>query len=493
MMHPRRAGVSALSLLVVWLALAFSSVAHSQASPYQLEILNIKPAGTGNPVLPATNRIFHAYPGIEYNIRAAVIGGTFPYRFSLANAPAGMTINPDTGEISWPNPAQSTGTITLRVQDSAGGVVQANWTVSVHTNGFWFVDGDYTGSSTGSISQPFKSLLEMVTATQGRQTDIVYLRESARPYTVQMYPSGSIGRRYDAGFHLNSAERGARGPETLLAYPGERPVIDLQNTLWLRTDKPYFDGLTILNGGEYSLVTIGGSNYATIRRSTWSGVQSVSSVNNNQGFVFAMNDGVGYNSVYQDNDWSGFVGATGIGSLYYMNKLLIEDNNFHDGGFRGAIPFATPIGLKVGNLNATVRRNIIQIPAGAEPLGMYNADSGAGALDFSFNFVRRAEPGVAIEFFEDPANVHMYRNTVVGDVQFSEGPYFVRNNVFQGTLTGMSSVTEQNNLRGNYSAGFVDARGNLTGSYTQYIGILGYQLGAASAKTPANPELLPIR
>ncbi|MCE9638039.1 MAG: IPT/TIG domain-containing protein, partial [Planctomycetes bacterium] len=83
------------------------SVAH-----HPLEITNIKPSGAGG--LDAQNRIFRAYPGIPYVIRAAVMGGSFPYTFSLSNVPAGMTVDARTGEVSWPNPtADATPTITV--------------------------------------------------------------------------------------------------------------------------------------------------------------------------------------------------------------------------------------------------------------------------------------------------------------------------------------------------------------------------------------------
>ena len=89
-----------------------------------LSILNIKPAGTGTPALSANARIFRAYPGIEYNIRAGVVGGQYPYTFSLSNAPAGMTVS-NKGVVSWANPASSASNITLRATDQDGDYVDA--------------------------------------------------------------------------------------------------------------------------------------------------------------------------------------------------------------------------------------------------------------------------------------------------------------------------------------------------------------------------------
>jgi hypothetical protein len=504
MIRTHQVGFPAL-LLMVFAGLALvSQAARAQASPYALEVLNIKPAGTGTPPIPSSNRIFHAYPGIEYNIRAAVIGGTYPYTFSLSGAPEGMKIDKHTGEISWAAPNADSGPITLTVRDSAGATVQTSWSISVHTSGFWFVDGDYTGTSTGTISQPFKTLNELVAATDGRPGDIVYICASARPYTVQNYPSGSKpSRDADGSLYLNVTEYGgADSPETWLACPGEKPVIDLQNVNFLRTDKPYFDGLTILNGREYSLKVLGGSHYMTIRRTTWRGVRGVTSTNRNQGFVFAIRDGEGYNFVIQDNEWSDFTGAQAIGSLYHTHKVLIENNHIFGGGYPGEHNFTTQIGLKETVLNATIRGNYIEVPAGAFGMEIYNYDSAAGALDFSYNRIIRATPGTALKFW-DPQNVHMYRNTVVGNIDFtpgnslesSTGPYYLRNNVIQGSLTDATHVTQSDNLMGGFNAGFVDARGNLTPAYSQYRGVRGHELGAGESPSPvpAPPGPLTVR
>jgi hypothetical protein len=477
-----------------------SSWALAQSSPYALEVLNIKPAGSGSPAIPATNRIFHAYPGIEYNIRAAVIGGTYPYTFSLSGQPSGMTVNASTGEVSWPSPSANSGTITLTVRDAKGTSVQASWQVSVHTSGFWFVDGDYTGTSTGSISQPFKTLNEVVVGTDGRPGDIVYLRDSARPYTVVNYPSGAKPSLDAAGsLYINVGEYGgADSAETWLAYPNEKPVIDLQGRNFLRTDRPYFDGLTIRNGLEYSLKTLGGSHYKTIRRTKWDGVVSSTSTNRNQGFVFAIHEGVGYNFVLQDNEWTANTGAQAIGSLYYCNKLLVENNYFHDGGYSGLHSFTTHIGLKETNLNATIRGNNIQIPSGGGHLELYNYAADGGALDFSYNRVIRATSGLAVKFY-DPANVYFYRNTIVGNVDFtpgsgpeaSTGPYYLENNVIQGSLSDVSYVTQKDNLTGSFTGGLVDSAGNLTSSFLQYRGTRGYQLGAGGI-IPMAPTSLSV-
>ena len=47
------------------------------------------------------NRFHRAYPGLEYSVRVAVIGGMFPFKYYLDSGPAGMTVSGNMGEITW--------------------------------------------------------------------------------------------------------------------------------------------------------------------------------------------------------------------------------------------------------------------------------------------------------------------------------------------------------------------------------------------------------
>ncbi|MHC4737359.1 MAG: putative Ig domain-containing protein, partial [Planctomycetota bacterium] len=81
-----------------------------------------------------------AYPGIEYNIRLGVIGGRYPYSFSLVDAPSGMSITSDKGEISWTPDLGLEGQsfdVSVKVVDQLSQEVYQNFTVNVTTNGFY--------------------------------------------------------------------------------------------------------------------------------------------------------------------------------------------------------------------------------------------------------------------------------------------------------------------------------------------------------------------
>src|SRR5688572_17024316 len=91
---PTRHGASARWRFFFIPLFLFLINASAQAANYPLELVSPRAAGSspssGQPAISANNRIFWAYPGIEYNIRATVIGGKYPYRFALSNAPTGM-------------------------------------------------------------------------------------------------------------------------------------------------------------------------------------------------------------------------------------------------------------------------------------------------------------------------------------------------------------------------------------------------------------------
>lgn len=458
-------GYASLALVLMILAMP---MAHANSSPLPLEILNIKPAGSGNPAIPTTHRIFRAYPGIEYNIRAAVIGGTYPYTFSLSNEPSGMKINALSGEIVWDNPQSTAENIQITVVDSAGNRATSQWSITVTTNGFVFVDSKHSGQESGTIDNPYRSLANMLSATIGRTADIVYFREGSYPL-VQWNtdrPATDI----------------SNNPRVWLGYPGEHININGQNTRRITAwNTFYLDNLNISDVLDYGIMFYGPTHYNTIRNTTWNRITSSTSTNNNQGFLHSTaGDGRGYGLVIQDNIFSDFTGAQAIGSLYNGNKTLIEGNTTQDGGKRGPHGFATPIGLKARMTNATVRGNKIYLTSDSTNFELYNEIEHHN-LDFSFNLVIREGgfPKESLRFFY-PTNVHIYRNTFVGDIRFlpslSQGPYYFKNNVLIGSLVNTSYVTVENNIIGMPNNNIIDAQGNLTSSYYEYLGTHGHQL-----------------
>ena len=89
-------------LMTFLVALFFTMPTDSLAANYLLEIIQPQEGLSTNGCVGGTlpcNRFYRAYPGLEYNVRMGVIGGDYPYVYSLITAPSGMTIDAGTGEI----------------------------------------------------------------------------------------------------------------------------------------------------------------------------------------------------------------------------------------------------------------------------------------------------------------------------------------------------------------------------------------------------------
>ena len=200
-----------------------------------------------------------------------------------------------------------------------------------------------------------------------------------------------------------------------------------------------------------------------------------------------------------------------IMKFYDVNKVLVEDNtisNIYDttgAGIEG-------IALKANVQRPTVRHNIIHdVPARGIGGNMNDGSGATGDFEILFNDIYNASTN-AIEINQDgqAGVIYVYRNTFVGLVDIrntdtADGPFYFNNNVIVNNSgsadhiacagTGCSTqVIKNNNLSGYPIDNIVDAIGNLIGSYTQYIGSRGWQLGAISSDTtpPSPPQNLSV-
>lgn len=474
----------AIPVIVTTILLTMLLTTNGLAANFPLEITNIKPAETGSPAIPSTNRIFKAYPGIEYNIRAAVIGGLYPFTYSLSNAPEGMTINNDTGEISWPNPQSDSGTISLTVTDAEKTTVSTTWAIQVTTSGFLFVDPTYAGTQTGSISQPFSMIANLLkNTTSANRTDVVYFRGGN--YTLPAH--NSIYKAIPNVLGCNLSNR----PFTWIGYPGETVNIDAAGR-FLESSNVYFDSLNLSNFSDYGIRASSKASYNTIRRTTWSNIEAVRSVNANQGFYFAAENGIGYYLVFQDNTFTKYTGAHAIGSLYQTHKALIENNYMHDGGYIGLNYFSRAIGAKYDCDRLTVRGNKIVMPSNT----LVNLYLSSDDVEIAFNLMHHTGGGTTFEStaksstFPGVTNIHIYRNTIIGGNikiasdpcgTYSHGPYHFSKNtlILEGsglyTYDSCNALNISNNLEGSSSDNIVDSKGNLTEEYLSYLGTMGHQ------------------
>jgi hypothetical protein len=476
-------------------------------SLYPLELVLPRAAGTaaegtrgvGNepgaplPAIPATHRIFKAYPGIEYNIRAAVIGGSYPYTYALRDAPPGMTIDAATGEIRWPSPSE-TASPTIVVTDMERVEVSATWTIAVGAEPFLFVDaerGAHYPDADGSVDNPYLDFVDVWRDPSARYGDIVYFRRGV--YSPDGIERGGVGGDWEG------IDWGFEHPQTWLAYPGEVPILDfgyeagVDASPLFRVNGGYIDGFETINSRMIAF-QISDGHYNVFRRLNMHrhnpGGEELGG--GNPASIMST-DGENWYTVIQDCEFHENPTAGGL-KLYNEGRMLIEDNLFHDSD--------SGCDWKVGIERGTFRGNRLWALTRAGIFGNMNTrfDMFVRNGEIDYNFFDLAdlteEFGAVILNWDSLAHrIDVYRNTIVGptlvaSVDAEDGPFVWSRNVIvngeQGVPAGShidhyevsepTRIILDENIVGDPSDGIVDAEGNLTEAYAEYRGTHGHRV-----------------
>ncbi len=416
---------------------------------YPLEIMNIKPIGTDG--MEASNRIFRAYPGIRYNIRAAVIGGRYPYSFKLIEAPEGMTVNGRTGEIDWPKPARSAKAM-LEVTDSLGKKASASWAVTVTKMKFLFVDAKngrtVAAGGKGTLENPFKTIADFYPDDEQRglrtskYTDwAVYFR--AGTYKIDGFKSGWGGINDKEWINLRDQH-----PNIFMAYPGEEATIDCESKHSLKVyPQPGFwiDGLRFrgMKNYGYALQIEAGGKHVTVRRCDFKGLGPTDG-HHNQSFIRVTIGGRAMERfVVQDCAFDDLNHGTGI-KLYAIHRALIEDNefsNFRDTCCNGS-NLDGAVAMKVCVRRCVFRGNVMRNFQGGRVISCLFSQPYRGKYfakvtenEICHNVVRDCKGGRAISIngYKEPGALHVYRNTIEGSasvVHVLGGPFVFARNIF---------------------------------------------------------------
>ena len=475
-----------LKYIVLILFLSASSV-FGYGDYQTFEIIAPKASESGSPAIPSTHRCFYAYPGLTYTFKAQVIGGDYPYTFSLSGAPSGMTIGEHTGVITWTNPQSHSGTITLTVYDRDGDSTSSQWAITVGTTGWYFVDDSAEAGGDGSISSPYDSIDDIMALND--EDGRVYFREGT--YAIPTYHAALSGWAYGANFNYNNS------PHILITYPGESVTFTGYN--WencsAMTTPLYWDGFTFSSREEHCIVSATNCTYTTIVNCEFSGLYS-SSINSNQGasIYTPAGSGMGYYLVMQNNVIHDYVNAAGIGSISQQEKGLFEDNEIYNQteGTVGVV-FAMKGSVK----RSTIRHNNVHdinsgSICGASANGMFSIWSDSGPSEENevcYNLFELVSGGYQAGRYNNSGNqgtLWSYRNTYVGPVAIQnqasgscEGPFYFANDVMQNSASGVTTSYESCNTLENIlsgASGIVDASGNLQGDYTSYLGTTGWQI-----------------
>lgn len=531
---------SAASSFLFFTCLCLNLLANMVSAPvcsaanYPLEIIQPQPN------LNTANRYYKAYPGIPYSVRPGVIGGAYPFRYSLTSAPPGMSINQDTGEIIWPNPAAagSPHTVTISVTDAENITVTRTWAITVTTANTFFVDASNgrsrSAGASGSISDPWRNLDDVYYGTSAG--DMVYFRNGT--YTLEGLPVGSFpGNWYRVDWGNTRAK-------IFLAYPGESPVINhgfqgagtVHNAPMHRfsAEDLYIDGFEVRNGDNI-FFQLGGGNRAVIRNCVFHHLLGGVDGSNSSAIMFLTN-APREHTVVQDNEFHTIIGATSCWNedgnwsascdphnrgyvspgtcgvkLYDGNKTLFEDNVFHN--IRNG---AEGLALKGGVMtNVHVRHNRFYDMEDRHIDGNMHTLSD---VEVSYNFAKDdgTDSGNGVVWINSDGVLgpaYFVRNTFVGRVNLkmldnTHGPVHFAGNVIVNDETARASrimyelavdesrLTVANHLAGARNEGIVDVDGRLVGAYrAEFLGARGYELASSVADTtpPQTPQNLVVQ
>jgi hypothetical protein len=502
-----------VGILVIVFFLLTSSV---NASPYDLEIINVDEVGENN-------RIKYAYPNIKYKVVIAAFGGTSPYEWKLLKSPAGMEIDNSTGEIIWKNPTmeESGSTIQVEVTDSEGlsDKESFNITVTDSTNRFIFVDSNSYVGGNGSIENPYQNMDEFW--AEDNSGTIIYLREGSHTYPKE---KGSISERYTNRIVIKD-----NNPKSIIGFPGEEVLLNGESNGMAgycfapaSINDAYFENIIFTNNNYYALVWWGGK-YGTVYNCTFKNIYT-SSKHANQGYINTMatdpptsNMLLSHNSFEriqnsQNND--NFMSAV---ETYDVSNSTWQYNEISINATYGFF-------FKSSNDHVSIKHNrISQTSRG----GVYIYGRGLSDGVISFNFFDNDEIAFySTRLTSDPDcinNIKVYRNTFTGAPTFrslyelSDKVYkkdFItwKNNVIQNNLKNIGTIPGSfnrnnihyqriseieytrisnemsNDLRG--TSGIVDNNGRLTPEFTKnYYGTHGWQTKKDEHKNINNTKI----
>ncbi len=474
-------------------------------------------AGTG---LDADNRIYRAYTGIPYEIHADAVGGSWPYTYSLSNAPAGMTIEagPCTvigptctaGTITWPNPTSTASNITVTIRDKDGDQVTGTWSITVSTtigaNGFCFLSpsgNDSTGN--GSLTTPYQTLSKAADSCGAHS--ILYLR--AGTY-VTTGIAGATSPDEGSDCNITTTWSETSRPIIWLGYPGETAVVNFGSAggmvecIMTQGENTWLDHLELANIGSIGFKFNIRNGFGVVARNLNAHDLLHGASGNNSSFLMwtRCDDCPSYFDTVQVSYFDDVTTHGCALKLYGIQYGLFETSAYSTStsteailAIKGTVPHYTVRGntfdadtlVAIGGNMATAGQ-----PTGGEIYHNFclstGIDNGEGCITLVFAEVNPS------------AEVWVYRNTFLGHVVFAwgstgDGPYNFNDNVILNNVAASGScpqyitcygpptdytvlVLNADNVFGANNGTIANATtGALVGaSRTTYLGVAGFEL-----------------
>jgi hypothetical protein len=454
---------------------------------YTLNIINVDEAG-------ANNRIKFAYPAIEYNVVIAAEGGAYPFVWELTVAPSGMVIDSHTGIITWASPTAtgSPHTVTVKVTDKEGNTDTESYTLTVtdSIDRFLFIQDGYSGTKSGTISQPYEDISEIWDTVD--DTDKILILRSGTyhiPHAADASNRGGCQR----------VPIGVDDPIAIIGYPGETATIDHERAestgyAFLPSKNDFFFGnLTFTNIWLYGIV-IEGRDYFTVFDCEFNDAYTTDG-HGNQAYINYMAGGSADYNVICANRFNGPV-TEGYNfqaiETYTVSHMILAGNTINNLPNYG-------IFFKDRTYYSTIRNN--DFTGCGNAIGIYG-QYGSSDIEICFNYTSGNSNGLSFDVNGSIDDIYVYRNTFDDNciVRMANADTYTLdvsflNNVIQnayddsGTIgtnafyrnrtyyryvseTEYTGIAHAYNLEG--ASGLVDASGLLVNR--DYVGTYGWEI-----------------
>jgi hypothetical protein len=488
-----------------------------------------------------------AHTGMDYRIPIGIQGGAWPFGYEVISGPTGLTVgenygDADYGVVNWPAASVASAgagphSVTVRVTDQDGSIVEAVWAIAVDDSQFVFLDSTTGTSGVGTIGDPLKLFTDWY---EGSLTYTTYQDKIAvsRAGTYTVTGEGTAGNGNNVDYQPAFKTR------SIIGYPGETATLDhggaTAGAKWyLNTE--YYDlfvaGLTFYNARQdvnnahffwLTNSTNPGGDRVTFHENVFDTCDYGTVGNDNAGPILLSGSG---NNTHRENlllkgNTSTNITPTGsknghsLATIFLANYVLVEEN----------IGYGNDVGIAVNSKGTekfvTIRANnfdnYIQVNLGGEvgPRAPHDHEVCWNKVIIADGLGRGVGNVLALMIASSTTyegvgghyNDYIYRNTFKGGsswVRFAgDELYEVEGNIvehsannyngrwntglFKAIATGRENLFVDDIEDGSFNTAFTDASGNLFddagngNARTTYLGTKGAELVLASALATAS-------
>jgi len=443
----------------------------------------------------ARHRLMHTV--MPYRIPIGIQGGAWPFKYELTTYPAGATIGEthgtsDYGVVNCPGLTSGTHSFVVRVTAQDGNYIDVEWSAVVDDSKFTFIEDGYSGTKTGTITQPLESWADWY---QGDNNDSTYANQ------VIVFRGGDYTAVGDLGDNYNcEINTGIKTP-SLIGYPNETPVVDMSGCKILtRSGSNVNDVFVSSIRWESARQDVNNAHFiwatGDVNRCTWFdnyfydfGAGTVGTDNNCAVFISSKTSHKHY-CYYAENTHDDFWNNSSNGSycdFYYLSDVVVERNTVKDS--RATYGFwmkgtRSNVTVRANNIYDNVTRIGISVGYGTGEVGAIPHDHEVCWNRISASADCLLWAGATSSQYQHYDN-YIYRNTFYGDspwIRFVgaenyevQGNVVVSDNLSQWD-TSIMDVPETN-ITGSTSAGITDSTGLLIGaSRVDYLGTKGFEV-----------------